>query len=116
MATIDPRIRLTVVWLQKHLAAGDYVAVERFTKGVRLSESQLQQGISDYGQSLVMPPDRVLDQLDVIEVVGSSPKRWSVRIDLWTAAEGRSDLSLECTLIDQPGELLAVEVDNLHVL
>jgi hypothetical protein len=35
---------------------------------------------------------------------------------LWTAGEGRSDLSLECTLTDRQGDLLKAEVDNLHVL
>jgi len=63
-----------------------------------------------------MPPVLTLDQLDVIEIDGSDPMAWSVRVDLWTREEGRSDLSLECTLIDGVGDLLAVEIDNLHVL
>lgn len=116
MATIDPRVKATVVQLLHWLVAGDYAAIERLTLGVRLPASLLRQAVADYGRTLVMPPASAFDQLDAIEIDGSNPKAWSIRVDLWTVEEGRSDLSLECTLIDQPGELLVAEVDNLHVL
>lgn len=112
----DPRIRTTVIQVLTWLVAGDYAAIDQFTAGVRLSADLLMQAIADYGRVLVMPPASALDQLDVIEITGSCPKAWSVRIDLWTVEEGLSDLSLECTLIDRPGDLLIVEVDGLHVL
>lgn len=116
MATIDLRVKLTVVQLMHWLVAGDYAAIEQFTQGIRLSASLIRQAIADYGRTLVMPPDSALDQLDIIEIDGSNPKAWSVRVDLWTVEEGRGDMSLECTLIDHSGVLLTAEVDNLHVL
>lgn len=112
----DLRIKLTVLQLLRWLVAGDYGAIERYTHGVRLSGSLMRQAIAESGKTLIMPPDTALNQLDAIEVEQSSPTAWSVRVDLWTAEDGRSDLSLECTLIDQPGPMLAAEVDNLHVL
>jgi hypothetical protein len=115
MAT-DPRIQKTVEQLLRWLIAGDYIAIERFTHGVRLSAPLLQQAIVQYGRTLAMPPALELETLDVIEIACAVPKAWSVRVDLWTIEEGRSDLTLECTLIDQPGDLLAAEIDNLHVL
>lgn len=116
MIANEPRVRATVIQLLDWLVAGNYGAIEQFTTGVRLSAGLLRQAVSDYGRTLVMPPASALDQLDVIEISGSSPRAWSVRVDLWTAEEGRSDLSLECTLIDRQDDLLKVEVDNLHVL
>ena len=116
MNATDPRVKLTVVQLLRWLVAGDYLAIEQFSLGVRLSASLMQKAIADYGQKLVMPPASSLDQLDVIEVDGSDPRTWSVRVNLWTVQEGRSDLSLECTLIDRRGDLLIAEVDNLHTL
>jgi len=116
MTSDEPRVRATVLQFLAWLVAGDYAAIERFTAGVRLSSEQMREAISEYGRTLAMPPASALDQLDVIEITGSVPRTWSVRVDLWTAEEGRSDLSMECTLIDCPGELLATEVDNLHVL
>jgi hypothetical protein len=112
----DPRIKLTILRLLQWLVAKDYRAVEAFTKGVRLTAPVLQQAIAEYGKTLIMPPDRALEELDVIEIENSSPKAWSVRVDLWTAEEGPSDLSMECTLIDREGRFLATEVDNVHVL
>ncbi|GAB3550086.1 hypothetical protein GCM10027343_32710 [Noviherbaspirillum agri] len=116
MTTTDSRIQRTISLILNWLVAGDYVAIERFTQGVRLPTSELQQAIVDYGRTLIMPPASALDNLDIIEIENSSPRAWSVVADLWTEEEGRSDLSLVCTLIDQPGDLLAVEVDDLRVL
>ena len=116
MATNDPKVKATVVQLLLWLVAGDFASIERTTLGVRLSAADLRQAVVGYGRTLIMPPASALDQLDVIEVDGSDPRAWSVRVDLWTAEEGRSDLSLECTLVDRAGDLLGVEVDNLHVL
>jgi hypothetical protein len=116
MNVSDPRIKSTIVQLLDWLVSGDYEAIERFTGGSRLSAEVLRQAVSAYGQRLAMPPTAALDQLDVVEIDGAFPKAWSVRVDLWTASEGRSDLSLECTLTDRQGDLLMAEVDNLHVL
>lgn len=116
MTSSEPRVKATVTQLLRWLVAGDFAAIEQLSGGVRLSADLMRQAVSEYGRTPVMPPPPTLDELDAIEVVGARPRAWSVRVDLWTAEEGRSDLTLECTLIDRPGELLAVEVDNLHVL
>jgi hypothetical protein len=49
-------------------------------------------------------------------VTNATEPTWSVRFDLWTVEEGRSDLSIEMTLIDRGDRDLAVEIDNVHVL
>ncbi len=116
MSKLEPRIAATVVQILQWLVAGNFSAIEKYTHGVRLSASLLRQAVQDYGRTLVMPPQSALDQLDVIEIETSVPRSWSIRVDLWTVEENRSDLSLECTLIDRQGALLAAEIDNLHVL
>jgi hypothetical protein len=116
MSKLDPRIAATVVQILQWLVAGNFSAIEKYTHGVRLSASLLRQAVQDYGRTLVMPPQSALDQLDAIEIETSVPRSWSIRVDLWTDEENRSDLSLECTLIDRNGALLAAEIDNLHVL
>ena len=109
-------VKLTAIHLLRWLIAGDYEAIDHFTKGVRLSAVLLRKAIDDYGRTLVMPPDDALNHINVIDVQRSNPKAWSVRVDLWTAEEGRSDLTLECTFIENGGDLLTAEIDNLHVL
>jgi hypothetical protein len=111
-----PRLRKTVEQLLVWLVSGDYGAIERYTGGTRMSAAALRESVSEYGRTLAMPPASCLDDIDAVEILPASPQAWSVRIALWTVEEGRSDLTLECTLIDQPGELLKAEVDDLHVL
>jgi hypothetical protein len=62
-----------------------------------------------------MPPGESFKQMDIIEVKDAVPAQWSVRFHLWTYEEGRSDLSLELTLIEQ-GEGYIIELDGIHVL
>lgn len=101
-----------IAWLVKK----DYKSLENYSNDIRLSASQLQEAVEEYGHRLITPTDEAYNQLDVIEVINSKSKKWSVRLDLWTEDEGRSDLSLEYTLIDNNKDILAVELDNLHVL
>jgi hypothetical protein len=53
--------------------------------------------------------------LDIVRIAGSVPPAWSVRANLWTKEEGRSDLTLELT-IRQVENSYEVELDDLHVL
>jgi len=43
------------------------------------------------------------------------PETWWVVVPLWTAGEGRSDLSLEATIRERSGQV-SIEIDNVHVL
>ena len=53
--------------------------------------------------------------MDVIEVKNAQPRRWSIAMPLWTQEEGRSDLTLEITVIEQQNDFL-VELDDIHIL
>jgi hypothetical protein len=70
--------------------------------------------ITDYGRQLVLPPDEAFGVMDVVEVRNAKPRRWSVTMPLWTREEGRSDLSLELTLI-AGAQAFAIELDDIHV-
>ncbi len=98
------------------LINGRYKELQSISSGIRLSAEQLQEAVKEYGHKLIIPPENQFEELDVIEVLNSVPRKWSVRFDLWTEDEGRSDLTLEFTLIEQDEKGLGVELDNLHVL
>jgi hypothetical protein len=98
------------------LVSGDYRTIEKLTAATRLDAEVISRAIYEYGHTLVVPPDSAFENLDVIEVHESTPKRWSVRVNLWTEEEGCSDLSLELTLIESKDSDMLIEVDNLHVL
>jgi hypothetical protein len=97
------------------LVGGDFEGAERLTRGVRLSADAIKGAVHDYGGTLVFPPATAFDDVDVIGIADSEPPRWSIRFDLWTEEEGRSDLSIEMTIRESP-EGAQIELDNIHVL
>jgi hypothetical protein len=100
----------TVNQILQLLVNCDYDAIEKVSNGVRLSATEIKQAVDQYGRSLEMPPED--SELDIVEIEGG--KGWSVRCDLWTKEEGRSDLTLELTIVNENN--FRVEVDDIHVL
>jgi hypothetical protein len=84
-------------------------------KGSRLSSDDVQKVIESYGRSIELPPEQHYENLDIIEVNNSNPKKWSVVQPLWTREEGYSDLSLEVTATHEAGQI-CLYLDDIHVL
>ena len=110
------KIERTVRELVSRLVRKDYDSIEILTAGVRLSSKHIRSAVEDYGRTLVEPPEAAFAAINVIRVLSCNPIRWSVRFDLWTVEEGRSDLTLECSLEESSSEFLKCELDDLHVL
>ncbi len=98
------------------LAAGDYSELEQRCGGIRLSAKDLARAVADYGRHLVAPPRELDLELDVVAIRNADPPAWSVAVPLRTREEGRSDLTLELTIVSAPPSAFRVELDNLHVL
>jgi hypothetical protein len=96
------------------LVLGRYQDLERLSGGVRLSAQELAKAVADYGRTLVMPPD-IGPSPDYVPITGTHPPAWSVWIPLFTREEGRSDLTLQITLVQNPSGSYKVEIDNLRV-
>jgi hypothetical protein len=112
---IEERIRDAVKDVVALLVAREYAKLERRSAGIRLSAEDMRRAVEEYGRTLRMPPDEVFGAFSLGEVRGSVPKAWWIVIDLWTKEEGRSDLSLEMTIVDV-GDQFRIEVDNIHVM
>ncbi|HEY6560411.1 MAG TPA: hypothetical protein VI072_24170 [Polyangiaceae bacterium] len=111
---MQPSSTAIVEQIVRLLVSGDYAAVERLTSGRNLTAAELEQAVHDYGRRLVLPAADEF-HVDAIQVTGRVPVTWYVRVDLWTAEEGKSDLSLELSVVEHPQGPLA-EMDGLHVL
>lgn len=96
------------------LVAGEFCEIERMSGGKRMSASDLEDAVRDYGRTLVIPPSGEF-KIDEVELERPGLPGWSVTCALWTREEGRSDLSLELTVL-RDGDSVIVEVDDLHVL
>jgi hypothetical protein len=112
--SIPPIVNATVRRVMELLAQQDYGGLETLTRGVQLSAHDIHRAIGDYGRTVVLPPAAGYALLDVVEVT-SKPGHWSVNMPIWTAEEGRSDLTAEMTVMVEQGRL-TVELDNIHVL
>jgi hypothetical protein len=111
-------LQRTLCMVVELLVNGEYAKIAEMTKNNRLSSGDIQGAILGYGRKLVKPPDEAMRNIDSIEIRGKSPREWSVIFDLWTAEDGRSDLSLEITIydVDCGLGLLQFSVDGIHVL
>jgi hypothetical protein len=109
-------IRHRVEEVYKLLVCGHYEALASLTRGVRLSAEDVRVAVHNYRYVLRPWPSDQPMFIDVVEVTGANPRRWNIRADAYTEEEGRSDLSMELTLIEsQPAEL-DVQFDDLRVL
>jgi hypothetical protein len=98
------------------LVEKNYEEAEKLSNGDRLSAQALRDAVQRYGRTVATPPDDAFARIDAIHVVGSAPAKFSVRFDLWTEEEGRSDLTLEFSVTDMAGEPTVVSIDDLHTL
>jgi hypothetical protein len=64
--------------------------------------AQVAEYIQDYGETLIELPEETWDS-SVCIWMGD---RWDVLIDLWTLAEGRSDLVLRAEVLESGGSLV----------
>jgi len=105
----------TVSLVHNLLVTGQYAELEKLTGGVRLSEEEMRKTITDYGRTLIAPPNSAFELMDLIDAKNAEPPRWSITMPLWTQEEGRSDLSIELTVTEQK-DGYKIELDDLHVL
>jgi len=114
---IDPaKLRFTVGALTSVLAQRDYEAFCGFARASRLTPTDVDRVVREYGRCLVPFSGPAFEAVDVVPISDCVPQRWSVVVHLWSKEEGRSDLSLEITMQDSSTETYPVEIDDLHVL
>ena len=113
--TMNP-IEVAVRVVVDLLVRGEYGAIEKLTRGVRLSASELESSIRNYGRTLVPPGPAWWTSVTITPVVAEGPPAVHLAVPLWTAEEGRSDLTLELKLTQSAWGTLDTEVLDIHVL
>jgi hypothetical protein len=113
---MNEKIRTSVERVYKLLVDSKYAELALLTGGIRLSADKIRAAASGYRYALKPWPADQLMYINVVEVSQSRPRAWSVRADAFTAEEGRSDLSMELTVIESQSGEFTVQFDNLHVL
>ncbi len=114
-APVPERWRPELAEVVRRLAAGDYEGLVR--DGLADPPAGAEDGglgywIERHPARLVELPDEAWAYSEHFPI---GPGEWGVVVDLWTAEEGRSDLSLEATVRDD-GERIQVRVTGVRVL
>lgn len=113
---MSAKIKGTLRHIMSLFVRKDYVALEKLSNGVRLKASEIEEGVSEYGRTLVFPPPEAFQNVDVIPIRGHVPQKYSIRFNFYTIEEGESDLQLQATFIDDPTtEQMRVEIDGILV-
>ncbi len=95
------------------LIVGNYQALCRDGRAGRLTADELHDAVTGYPATLVEIPDEAFELPEPIEY--SDGSGWSLDLDLWTAEEGRSDLTLSVSIQERP-EGIRLLIENLHVM
>ncbi len=107
-------IRDAVMRIVKLLVEGKCGELARLSENIHLTEDEIALAVRDYGRRLVMPPAEEFDSLELNEMT-FRPGAWAVTMDLYTEEQGRSDLSIELTIIETEREC-RVEIDGIHIM
>lgn len=96
------------------LAQRRYAELASDGRGGRLTEVELQQAIRQYGRVLVPLPQQAWE---LVELYPDSKdgNRFAIDVPLWTAEEGRSDLTL-LLVATKHDNRWNVAIDDIRVL
>jgi len=96
------------------LVRGKFDALDADGRSGRVGAAGLRRAVGEYGRTLVELPRDAYELAEAGPLTTRSGEWWIV-VPLWTAEEGRSDLSLELSAIPTR-EGHRFEVLDLHVL
>jgi hypothetical protein len=77
----------------------------------------LAEAIANYGETLIMPPEQAFQAVQPRRSL-YFPNVWRIDFDLWTAEQGKCDLTLsvEITVSAEGSQVDAVRITGVHVL
>lgn len=111
---VPERLRPALAALIRRLVEGDFDGLVRDGFAPGHGGGDLGLWVRDYPADLVDLPEEGWQLSEAVPVPGQAGV-WFVVVPLWTRQEGRSDLSMEATVVER-GDEVDVQVDNIHVL
>ena len=97
------------------LAQRRYDELARFIQGPPLTAADIARTIQDYGKTVVPCPEPIDAVLDIVEVKETAHPTWSVIVPVYTREEGRSDLSVELTIVELNEGMVGVTLNAVRV-
>jgi hypothetical protein len=98
------------------LVKRDFETLEFAASPANRKPADLKAAIEDYGRTLVAPDDTWWSTVETTPINSSAGGGLHVAAPVWTAEEGRSDLTLELRLKPDTAGRQVIEVLDLHLL
>lgn len=98
--------------------------IERFPSEMNLTVEEIKREIEEYPATLIYPPEKEFeeyilendfDNIFFVEIKEDFPEEWSVRVPVWTAEEGASDLHLVLILTESNQDIYDVQLRDILV-
>ncbi|XVQ08800.1 DUF7668 domain-containing protein [Spirillospora sp. CA-255316] len=109
---VPGHVRAALVPVIARIVAGDFAGLVADGLAPRHFGDDLGVWVREYPFEPVDLPDEGWRYADAFAIGDGA---WAVCVPLWTAEEGRSDLTVEATVTEGP-DGPRVEVDDIHVL
>lgn len=110
---MDKSLRDEVEHLVRDLAAGSFDAIGADGRAGRLTAAELRGAVEQYGRTLVPLPTEAWELVELYPAAAGDGV--ALDVPLWTAEEGRSDLTLSLSAV-RDGAEFRLSIDDLHVL
>lgn len=110
---MDTALQNEVEQLVSDLAAGRFDTIGADGRAGRLTAAELRRAVEEYGKALVPLPAEAWGLVELYPT--SDGGRVALDVPLWTAEEGRSDLTLSLSAV-RSGTRFQISIDDLHVL
>ena len=106
-------LELEIIDLVDALVNGDFDKISAENWYGRLNKHDIEERLSEYGNTLVLPPASFIEKIDTYEYNDGSGL--ALDVPLWTEEEGMSDLTLSLELI-YDGTKSKLQMTDLRVL
>lgn len=110
----DTKMIPIIEQLVKDIASCKYAEIQSDGRIGRLTASELEEAIKEYGRTIIPLPSEGLKLIDACKVDGTQGE-WMVDVPMWTKEEGRSDLTLSATVV-LTKDGAEITMDDFHVL
>ncbi len=111
-AVLPKQVRDVTAELVHDVVLGRFEKIATDNRIGRLTSADLRRAIAEYGRTLVDLPEEGWSLLDVQYI---DDAHLALDVPMWTAEEGRSDLTLSLSVELGPTKV-HVSIDDLHVL
>ena len=116
MLQIKDILKNLLIDLVKDIYEKNYDCLVKTKRNGRLSTEEIEEAISGYPGQLSLPPSHAFEHFDIYEVTTKEHlHEWDIEFLLWFNGK-ESQLTLNCTVIEDIPGALNISISSIHVM